>query len=68
MVRIRPAVLAALTVDVGAPVVSGSTGLSIVIGGSSTCSGSTVYAQPIVPLLTAWGRTIYQPPGDRTIY
>jgi hypothetical protein len=45
--------------DPGAPVVSGSTGLSIILGGSSSCSGGAVYAQPITPLLAAWGRTLY---------
>jgi hypothetical protein len=45
--------------DPGAPVVSGSTGLSIIFGGSFSCSGAAVYAQPITPLLAAWGRTLY---------
>jgi len=45
--------------DPGSPVVSGSTGLSIIVGGSTTCSGGAVYAQPITPLLAAWGRTLY---------
>ena len=43
--------------------VSGTIGLSIVFGGSSGCPGAAVYAQPITPLLAAWGRTLYRPPA-----
>jgi hypothetical protein len=45
--------------DGGAPIVAGSTGLSMLTGGSTACAGGAVYAQPIVPLLTALGRTLY---------
>ena len=45
--------------DTGSPVVSGSTGLSIVFGGSSSCAGGSTFAQPSTPLLAAWGRTLY---------
>lgn len=50
--------LCATARDGGAPIVAGSTGLSMLSGGSTTCGGA-VYAQPIVPLLTALGRTLY---------
>ena len=49
--------------DPGAPVVSDAIGLSIVFDGSSGCPGAAVYAQPITPLLAAWGRTLYRPPA-----
>jgi hypothetical protein len=47
--------------DPGSPVLSGSTGLSIVFGGSGAgCSaGGITYAKPITPVLAAWGRTLY---------
>ena len=45
--------------DPGSPVVAGSTGLSIIVGGSTSCTGGAVFAQPITPLLAAWGRTLY---------
>jgi streptogrisin D len=45
--------------DPGSPVVAGSVGLSIIFGGSTSCSGGAVFAQPITPLLAAWGRTLY---------
>jgi hypothetical protein len=45
--------------DGGAPIVAGSTGLSMLTGGSTACAGGPVYAQPIVPLLLALGRTLY---------
>ena len=45
--------------DGGAPIVAGSTGLSMLTGGSTVCAGGAVYAQPIVPLLVALGRTLY---------
>ena len=44
--------------DPGAPVVAGTTGLSIVLGGGS-CPTGVGFAQPITPLLSAWGRTLY---------
>ncbi len=47
--------------DPGSPVVAGSTGLSIIFGGSTSCSGGATFAQPITPLLAAWGRTLYYP-------
>lgn len=45
--------------DPGSPVVAGTVGLSIIVGGGTGCSGGAVYAQPITPLLAAWGRTLY---------
>lgn len=45
--------------DPGSPVVSGTVGLSIILGGSTSCSGGAVHTQPITPLLAAWGRTLY---------
>ena len=46
--------------DGGAPIVAGSTGLSMLSGGSTACDGGAVYARPIVPLLSALGRTLYR--------
>lgn len=51
--------LCATARDGGAPIVAGSIGLSMLSGGSAGCDGGAVYAQPIVPLLTALGRTLY---------
>jgi streptogrisin B len=45
---------------VGSPVFSGSSALSIVVGGSGNCtSGATTYSQPVPPLLVQTGRAIY---------
>ena len=45
---------------VGAPIWSGSSGLSMVVGGSGNCtSGGTTYSRPIVPLLAQTGRAIF---------
>jgi hypothetical protein len=44
----------------GTPVFSGSTGLSMVVGGAGNCtSGGTTYSQPIAPLLAQTGRAIF---------
>jgi hypothetical protein len=51
--------LCATARDGGAPIVAGSIGLSMLSGGSTACDGGAVYARPIVPLLTALGRTLY---------
>lgn len=51
--------LCASSRDPGSPVVSGPVGLSIIFGGSTTCRGGAVFAQPITPLLAGWGRTIF---------
>lgn len=45
--------------DPGAPVVAGTTGLGIVLGGGGSCPTGVGFAQPITPLLSAWGRTLY---------
>lgn len=45
---------------VGTPIFTGVTGLSIVIGGSGSCSaGASTYSQPVPPLLVSTGRAIY---------
>ncbi|HST64031.1 MAG TPA: S1 family peptidase [Mycobacteriales bacterium] len=45
---------------VGAPIFAGTSGLSMVLGGSGNCtSGGTTYSQPITPLLAQTGRAIF---------
>lgn len=44
----------------GAPIFTGSSGLSMVAGGSGNCtSGGTTYSQPIPTLLSQTGRAIF---------
>lgn len=45
---------------VGTPIFTGTTGLSIVIGGSGSCSaGASTFSQPLPSLLASTGRAIY---------